>query len=262
MIGVFDSGVGGMTAAKAIEDLHPQLPLLYFGDLARSPYGSKSGKAITACCRRNMDFLLSQGAEAVVIACNSAAANAAATLRQEYAVPIIDVVSATVEKAAAVSVKGRIGIIGTRATVRSKVYEQRLTAVRPDCQLVSQACPLLVPLVEEDWSDKRETKMILRRYLHPLRERQIDALILGCTHYPLLGSLIQARMGRKVRLVDSSAEAARHLKEFLDKNPEIGSNMAEQRRQSRFFVSDSTGPVQRLADRIFGRPIHLEKVDV
>ncbi len=262
MIGVFDSGVGGMTVAKAIEDLCPQLPLLYFGDLARSPYGSKSVEAITACCRRNTDFLLSQGAEAVVIACNSAAAAGAATLRQQYAVPIIDVVSATVEKAAAVSTAGRIGIIGTRATVHSKVYEQRLEAVRPGCQIVSQACPLLVPLVEEDWLNKQETKMILRRYLHPLRERQIDTLILGCTHYPLLGGLIQARMGRKVRLIDSSAEAARHLKEFLDKNPEIGSNMAERGRQSRFFVSDSTGPVQRLADRIFGRPIHLEKVDV
>jgi glutamate racemase len=262
MIGVFDSGVGGMTVAKAIEDLCPQLPLLYFGDLARSPYGSKSAEVITACCCRNMDFLLSQGAEAVVIACNSAAASAAETLRQQYAVPIIDVVSATVEKAAAVSAKGRIGIIGTRATVHSKVYAQRLEAVRPGCQIVSQACPLLVPLVEEDWLNKRETKMILRRYLHPLRERQIDVLILGCTHYPLLGKLIQPRMGKKVRLVDSSAEAARHLKEFLDKNPEIGSNMAEQGRQSRFFVSDSTGPVQRLADRIFSRSIHLEKVDV
>lgn len=262
MIGIFDSGVGGMTVAKAIEDLCPQLPLIYFGDIARSPYGSKSPEVITDCCRRNTDFLLSQGAEAVVIACNSAAATASETLRQQYSVPIIDVVAATAEKAATVTTTGKIGIIGTRATIRSQVYEQRLEAIRPGCRIVSQACPLLVPLVEEDWLDKRETKMILRRYLHPLRQQQIDTLILGCTHYPLLGGLIQERIGRRVRLIDSSAEAARHLKEFLDKNPEIGSNMADDSRQSRFFVSDSTGPVQQLADRIFGRSIHLEKIDV
>ncbi len=262
MIGVFDSGVGGMTVAKAIEDLCPQLPLIYFGDLARSPYGSKSSEVITTCCCRNIDFLIQQGATVVVIACNSAAATAAETLRRQYTLPIIDVVTATVEKAAMASTAGRIGIIGTRATIRSKIYEARLTTVRPACRIASQACPLLVPLVEEDWLGKQETKMILRRYLYPLHQHQIDTLILGCTHYPLLGDLIQARIGKKVRLVDSSAEAARHLKEFLDKNPEIGSNMTEHERQSRFFVSDSTGPVQRLADRIFGRPIYLEKVDV
>ncbi|MGX9727787.1 MAG: glutamate racemase [Candidatus Electronema sp. VV] len=262
MIGVFDSGVGGMTVAKAIEDLCPDLPLLYFGDLARSPYGSKSPEVITECCHRNTDFLLSQGAEAVVIACNSAAATASETLRREYSVPIIDVVAAAVEKAAAVTVSGRIGIIGTRATVRSQVYERRLEEARPGCKIFSQACPLLVPLVEEDWLDERETKMILRRYLQPLRQQQVDTLILGCTHYPLLGRLIQTRIGRRVRLIDSSAEAARHLKEFLDKNPDIALNRAERGRQSRFFVSDSTGPVQQLADRIFGRPIHLEKADV
>lgn len=262
MIGVFDSGVGGMTVAKAIEDICPDLPLLYFGDIARSPYGSKSPEVITDCCRRNTDFLLSQGAAVVVIACNSAAATASETLRRQYSVPIIDVVAAAVEKAAAVTVSGRIGIIGTRATVRSQVYERRLEAARPGCKIFSQACPLLVPLVEEDWLDQRETKMILRRYLQPLRQQQIDTLILGCTHYPLLGRLIQTRIGRRVRLIDSSAEAARHLKEFLDKNPDIALNRAERGRQSRFFVSDSTGPVQQLADRIFGRPIHLEKVDV
>jgi glutamate racemase len=262
MIGIFDSGVGGMTVAKAIEDICPQLPLIYFGDIARSPYGSKSPEVITDCCRRNTDFLLSQGAVVVVIACNSAAATASETLRRQYSVPIIDVVAATVEKAAAVTDSGRIGIIGTRATVRSQVYERRIEAVRPGCKIFSQACPLLVPLVEEDWLNHRETKMILRRYLHPLRQQQIDTLILGCTHYPLLGKLIQCRIGRRVRLIDSSAEAARHLKEFLDKNPEIALNKAKSGQQSHFFVSDSTGPVQQLADRIFGRSIHLEKVDV
>lgn len=263
MIGVFDSGVGGMTVARAIEELCPQYPLLYFGDIARSPYGSKSPEVIAENCRRNTEFLLSQGAAVIVVACNSAAAAAGEVLRRQCTVPIIDVITATVEKAAAVTAGGsRIGIIGTRATVRSKVYEQRLESLRPGGAIVSQACPLLVPLVEENWLNKRETKMIVRRYLHPLRLAQIDTLILGCTHYPLLGRLIQERIGRRVRLIDSSAETARHLKTFLEQHPDLAAAISGSGRQSRFFVSDSTGPVQQLAARIFGRPIHLEKIDV
>ena len=264
MIGIFDSGVGGMTVARAIEQIYPQYPLIYFGDIARSPYGVKSPEAITACCRRNTEFLLSRGATVIVIACNSAAAAAAEILRQQYPVPMIDVVTAAAEKAAAVTTNNKIGIIGTRATVRSRVYERGIGAIKPGCTIVTQACPLLVPLVEENWLDQRETKMILRRYLHPLRLRQIDTLILGCTHYPLLSPLIQQRIGRKVRLIDSSVEAAQSLKTFLDQNPAVAAKIiphSPQQQNSRFFVSDSTAPVQQLADRIFGRPITLERTD-
>jgi glutamate racemase len=260
MIGLFDSGVGGMTVARALEELLPHYPLLYFGDIARSPYGSKSPEALSDYCRRNTDFLLQQGAKVVLVACNSAAATSAHILRAEYSVPILDVIGPATAKAAAVSRNGKIGLIGTRATVQSKVYEEGLNRLRPGCQIVSQACPLLVPLVEENWLDRRETKMILRRYLHPLQEQQIDTLILGCTHYPLLRSLIQRRMGKQVRLIDSSVEAAQHLRSFLAQHSPIDAHNSTGR--SRFFVSDVTIPVQQLADRIFGRPIHLEKIDV
>ncbi|RKX63662.1 MAG: glutamate racemase, partial [Tenericutes bacterium] len=255
MIGIFDSGVGGITVAKAIETFCPQSPLIYFGDIAHSPYGSKSPEIIMDYSRRNIDFLVKQGATAVVIACNTAAAVASEALRREYSVPIFDVVTATVERAAASTVNKKIGVIGTRATVRSKVYEQRIHAIKPDCRIVSQACPLLVSLIEENWLTKRETKMILRRYLYPLRLLQLDTLILGCTHYPLLSKLIQQRIGRKVRLIDSSREAALHLKAFLDRSPNIASGRASSNNQnkdekqktspfsshhpsSRFFVSD------------------------
>lgn len=272
MIGIFDSGIGGMTVAKAIEQLCPQYPLIYFGDITRSPYGSKSSEAIIDCCQRNTDFLLRQGATIIMIACNSAAATAAETLRRQYSVPMIDVVTAASKKAATVTRNERIGIIGTRATVRSKVYERSIKAIRPRSLVTSQACPLLVPLVEENWIDRRETKMILRRYLHPLRTRQLDTLILGCTHYPLLDDLIQQRIGRRVRLVDSSLEAARQLKALCNQNPDITnrncSSDGEQESScsphpnSRFFVSDSTASVQQLADKIFERHINLEKTNV
>ncbi len=261
MIGIFDSGVGGMTVARAIEHICPEFPLLYFGDIARTPYGSKSPETIVDYSRRNTDFLLSHGATVIVIACNSAASAATSILRSRYQVPILDVIMPATRKAADVTTNNRIGIIGTRATVRSGVYENRIREIRPDSKVISRACPLLVPLVEEGWLNRRETKMILRRYLHPLRLAQIDTLVLGCTHYPLLAKLIQPRIGKRVQLIDSSIEVAQYLKQFLNDNPDIQDRLLQHSAPSRFFVSDSTGPVRQLADRIFGRTMHLEKVD-
>jgi glutamate racemase len=269
MIGIFDSGVGGMTVARTIEQVCPQYPLLYFGDVAHTPYGSKSPETITSYSRRNTDFLLNHGAKVIIIACNSAAATSVDTLRAEYSVPIIDVITATTSKAAEGSRNRRIGIIGTRATVQSGIYEKQIKRVHPDCQVHAQACPLLVPLIEEGWLNRRETKMILRRYLHPLRQRQIDTLILGCTHYPLLTHLIRKRIGKKVQLIDSSIETARHLKSFLDNSPEITSNIKKKNKdrqphrieKNSFFVSDATPPLQKLANGIFGRNITLVKTN-
>ncbi|CAK8720395.1 glutamate racemase [Candidatus Electrothrix aarhusensis] len=269
MIGIFDSGVGGMTVARKIEQVCPQFPLLYFGDVAHTPYGSKSSDTIIGYSRRNTDFLLNQGAQVIVVACNSAAATSVDVLRAEYSVPIIDVITATSSKAAAGTLNGRIGIIGTRATIQSGIYEKQIKRVTPDYRIYGQACPLLVPLIEEGWLNKRETKMILRRYLHPLRQHQIDTLILGCTHYPLLTHLIQKKIGKKVQLIDSSIETAQHLKSFLDNSPEITSNIKEKfngyqphcLENNRFFVSDSTPPLQKLADGIFGRKINLIKTN-
>ncbi len=260
MIGIFDSGVGGMTVARAIEHICPEYPLIYFGDIARTPYGSKSSETIIDYSRRNTDFLLQQGATLIVIACNSAASTAATALRDQYPVPVIDVIAPAAERAAAVTGNNRIGVIGTRATVRSGVYERGIQAINPAARVISQSCPLLVPLVEEGWLNRRETKMILRRYLHPLRQQQIDTLVLGCTHYPLLSKLIRARAGKRVKLVDSSIEVALHLQAFLEKNPAIREKLLDKPSPSRFFVSDSTGPVRQLADRIFGRPINLERI--
>ncbi|MDD2464633.1 MAG: glutamate racemase [Desulfobulbus sp.] len=262
MIGIFDSGVGGMTVASAIETLCPGFPLVYLGDLARSPYGSKSPAMITEYSHRNTEFLLRQGAKIIVIACNSAASTASTFLRNHYPHTIIDVIYPAVKKAAEVSCSGRIGVIGTRATINSGLYEKRLQDARPQCTVYSQACPLLVPLVEEGWLARRETKMITKQYLRPLRDKQIDALILGCTHYPLLKKIIAPRIGRKVQIIDSSVEVALHLKVLLDNDPLLRDELYDPQTANRFFVSDLPSPVHGLASTIFGRTVLLEKIDV
>ena len=262
MIGIFDSGVGGMTVARAVEQYCPGFPLLYFGDIARAPYGSKSGPTIEAYSVENARFLIEHGAKIIVVACNSAASMALNALRRQVRLPIIDVIGPAVATAVRESSQGRIGIIGTRATVASGVYEQKIKELLPGATVSSQPCPLLVPLVEEGWLHKRETKMILRRYLHPLRCRQVDTLILACTHYPLLKHLIGPRIGRRTRLIDSSIETAKTLRAYLDDHPQLASELYDPNGTSRFFVSDLPPATVSLAARIFQRPIELEPAHV
>jgi glutamate racemase len=260
MIGVFDSGVGGMTVARAIEQLLPEYDLIYFGDLARSPYGSKSPETIIRYARQNTEFLISQGARLVVVACNSAASVASEILRQEFPHPLFEVISPAAEQATAATLNNRIGVIGTRATVRSGIYNQKIQALSSECTVYSQACPLLVPLVEEGWLRQPETKRILRRYLAPLKQRQVDTLVLGCTHYPLLKELIQPRIGRKVKVIDSSAALALHLKGYLDENPTMARSLSRKSRHLH-YVSDVTPAAQETANRVFQRQVELIQVD-
>jgi glutamate racemase len=260
MIGIFDSGIGGMTVARAVEQLLPGYPLLYFGDIARTPYGTKSPETIIEYSLRNTEFLLKKGATLIIIACNTASSVATEKLLKEFQVPIIEVVTPAAEKAAYKSRTGRIGVIGTRATIASNIYKRIITGLSPEYMVFSQACPLLVPLVEEGWINKRETKMILRRYLSPLKEMQVDTLVLGCTHYPLLKELIQTRIGSRVQLVDSSVETARKLHELLHSQPDLIAKGAEGEAKHTYYVSDLTDSVKNMAARIFGRPMELQHI--
>jgi len=260
MIGIFDSGVGGMTVARAVEMLLPEFQLIYYGDLARTPYGSKSPETITGYSINNAEFLLAHGAKAIIIACNSAASVASEILRQKFDVPIFEVITPAVDRAISSTVSGNIGVIGTRATIRSNIYDEKIKQKAPQFQVVSQSCPLLVPLVEEGWLDSRETKMILRKYLAPLKQKHIDTLVLGCTHYPLLKDLIQHRMGRKkIVLIDSSIEVAETLRTYLNETPTFRDTLSRGK-VNRYFVSDITQAAVNTAEKIFGRHIDLEKV--
>lgn len=262
MIGIFDSGVGGMTVARAIEQALPEQRLVYFGDLARTPYGSKSPETISRYSCQNIDFLLAKGAKLIVVACNSAASVAADRLRSSYQVPIFEVIGPAVAQAVAGSSHGRVGVIGTRATIRSGVYERLIQEQVPDFKVFSAPCPLLVPLVEEGWLDKRETKMILRRYLAPLKQQQVDTLVLGCTHYPLLKELIQRRIGKRVRVIDSSRALAAELQSYLAATPLLARSLSSHEEGGNlYYVSDVTEAASRIARRIFGRPMELLPVD-
>lgn len=261
MIGIFDSGVGGMTVARAVEQLLPDKRIIYFGDLARTPYGSKSPEAIRRYAIQNTEFLLENGAKIIIIACNSAASVAADLLQEKFDVPIFEVITPAIHQALGKTINNRIGVIGTRATIKSNVYESKITASSSKAKVFSQACPLLVPLVEEGWLAKRETKMILRRYLHPLKHKGVDTLVLGCTHYPLLKDLLSPRIGKRVAVIDSSTAVAAELKEYLRANQDIDQSLAEGG-ASLYYVSDVTDAARSTARRIFGREIDLKLVDV
>ncbi len=262
MIGIFDSGLGGMTVAHAIEKICPGFPLLYLGDLARTPYGSKSRERLIEFSWQNIDFLAQHGATLIVIACNSAASAAGEAMRRRFAFPFIDVIAPAVEAAIAQSENGKIGIIGTRATIASEIYQRCIAARTPSVTTYTQACPLLVPLVEEGWLNRRETKMIVKKYLHPLRRHQVDTLILGCTHYPLLKTLIAPRIGNQVHIIDSSIEVAKALKSYLMANEAIRARLYDPKKANRYFVTDLPAPLSPMANAIFGRSIQLEIVHV
>jgi glutamate racemase len=257
MIGVFDSGVGGMTVARAVEEALPGYPQIYFGDLARAPYGPKSPEKIIQYSRENSRFLLDRGARMIIIACNSAASVAADLIRDEFDVPVFEVITPAVSQAVNATAQGRVGVIGTRATIRSGIYERMIREASAEINVVSAACPLLVPLVEEGWLNRRETRMIVRHYLHPLKMKQVDTLVLGCTHYPLLRAIIQPRIGKKVKVIDSSVAVALELKAVVENDPQLAEKLAEGG-ESHYYVSDITEAARQTAARIFGRKIDLQ----
>lgn len=262
MIGIFDSGIGGLTVVREVLDKLSQYRIVYFGDTARSPYGPKSPKTIIDYAIEDTEFLLSQGAKIIIVACNSASSVAFEALKDRFPIPIFEVIRPAVEKTLRVTRKQRVGVIGTRATVGSGIYERLLKAVRPEIQVYSQACPLLVPLVEEGWLNRPETKRVVRKYLFQLKMMQVDTLVLGCTHYPLLKPIIRKKMGKTVQVIDSSQEVALWVDDYLNQNPEIASSLtpAEGGEGHRFFVSDLTPNFETIARHFLGRPIRLELV--
>ncbi|MFA7286370.1 MAG: glutamate racemase [Patescibacteria group bacterium] len=219
MVGFFDSGAGGLTVLKAVRARLPSLDVVYLGDTARALYGNQHPEAIQRYTREAAAFLVAQGATIIVIACNTASAVAAEVLRAELTMPVFDVSDASVAEALRVSKANRIGVIGTRTTIASKSHENLLRAACPEATIFTQPTPLLAPLVEERAWRYPEAMRILRRYLKPLKERHIDTLILGCTHYPMIAPQIQRIMGKRVKLVSSADAMANKLAQYLADNP-------------------------------------------
>lgn len=250
-VGVFDSGVGGLTVAREIMRQIPNERIIYFGDTARVPYGSKSKETITRYSRQIVNFLLEQQVKAIVVACNTASAYALDEIEKEIDIPMLGVVKPGAKIAAEATKNGKIGVIGTEGTIGSHVYSTYINEIKPEVTVLGKACPLFTPLVEEGlWQDP-VTDEIATRYLSELIDCDIDTLILGCTHYPLIRSTVGRIMGDNVTLVNPAYETARELKELLtaegllnEKKPELGNN------RYRFYVSDMADKFQTFANSI------------
>ena len=263
MIGVFDSGIGGLTVVRSIMDQLPDEPIVYLGDTARTPYGNKSSDTIIKYSLNNVEFLLRQGADVIVIACNTASSHAYAAISSHYGLPVFEVIGPGAQLAVERSRKMRIGVIGTRATIASGAYVRHIKALCPQASVFAAPSPLLVPLVEEGWQNKPETAMIVRKYLRPMKNRQIDTLILGCTHYPVLRNVIQRKMGANVALVDSAeAVAAKVAQHLRDEGRKCLSHGKAGQCQCRIYVTDIADQFQITARRILQRPLDIEHADI
>ena len=258
-IGVFDSGVGGLTVAKEIMRQLPGENIIYFGDTARVPYGNKSRETVTAYSRQIVEFLLGKGVKALVVACNTASAFALETIRNEVPVPIIGVVKPGARTAAKTTKNGRIGVIGTEGTIKSGIYNEFLTQINADISAYGKACPLFVPLVEEGWIDDPVTEEVVRRYMDSLLAEKVDTIVLGCTHYPLLKRTIGKVVGEEIRLVNPAHETACELRTILEEKKLCrGENEAV---HHRFYVSDGAEKFRDFANSILPCEI-IETKDV
>ncbi|MDP3964698.1 MAG: glutamate racemase [bacterium] len=258
MIGIFDSGVGGLTVVKEVMRQLPEYRFVYFGDTARTPYGNKSPETVATYALQDARFLLEQGAKMIIIACHTASSVAAEILKRELPVPVFEVTQPAIRQALAVTTKNRIGVIGTSATIASQVFQNGLRSRNRDIHVETQACPLFVPLVEENWMKRSETKIIAKRYLRPLKLKQIDTLVLACTHYPIMRQVIQQVIGKRVRLVDPAETVASQVKQYLLDHQGFEAELARDG-EDRFYLSDVTDKNKLNAERWLERRIVLRK---
>lgn len=251
-IGIFDSGVGGLTVMHQIMQVLPREQLIYFGDLARVPYGNKSRDTIVRYSIENTIRLLEKKIKLLVVACNTASAFSLPKLRELFHVPIVGVIEAGAERAVAISKTQQIAVLGTKGTIQSGAYQTAIQKLSPHANVIPIACPLLVPLVEEKWLTHPATRLIVKEYLRPIQNQEIDTVMLGCTHYPLLSSLIQEVVGSEVMLVDSASTCANQVKMILKERELLSKGLQE---PHRYFVSDEPDRFRSLAEHVFGYTI-------
>ncbi|HEU4643558.1 MAG TPA: glutamate racemase [Gemmatimonadaceae bacterium] len=258
-IGVFDSGIGGLTVVRELMCQLPHERIVYFGDTARVPYGPKSPDTVRRYSHEIATWLGEQGVKAIVVACNTATAHALDALRRDFPIPVVGVVEPGARAAARATRHKRIGVIGTAGTIASGAYDRAIRAIASDVVVIARACPLFVPLVEEGWLDSEATRLIARRYLDPIAAERVDTLVLGCTHYPLLKPMLAETMGEAVRLIDSAEETASETKRVLEARglaaPDGGVPV------HRFVASDAPDRFLEQGQRFLGTAIErVEKV--
>ena len=256
-IGIFDSGLGGLTVAKEIFRQLPYEDVIYYGDTARVPYGNKSKKTITKFSLENADFLKEYNVKLIIVACNTACSLSLQALKKKIDIPIVGVIEPAVKRAIQISKNGKIGIIGTNSTINSKAYDKKIKKIDKAMQVSSKTCPLFVPLVEEGWLNKDITYKIAKTYLDCFKKRNVDTLILACTHYPLLKNVISKVMGSKVKLVDSASEVAKVAKTTLKRIDSLSEK--KEKTSYQFYVSDEPTYFTKVGEKFLGRKINCAR---
>lgn len=256
-IGIFDSGIGGLTVVKEVVKLLPHEDIIYFGDTARVPYGIKSRETIIKFSLENTLFLLQKDVKMIVIACNTSSSFALPVIRKHFKIPILGVIMPGAKEAVYASKRGRIGVIGTRATIKSGAYEEEIHRLDPSVKVWSQACPMFVPIVEEGWVNDAIASKIAEKYLSGLKAKGIDTLILGCTHYPLLKTRIQAIMGKDVVLIDSAQQVASEVRQVLSGEGLLTKKTGKPVRE--YYVSDEVAIFEKVARRFLGAKLETVK---
>ena len=259
-IGIFDSGVGGLTVMREVVKQLPDENIVYFGDTARVPYGSKSQKTIIHFSEQIIRFLKTKGVKAIVIACNTASALSLDAVRDEFDIPIIGVVVPGARAAVSVSENKKVGVIGTEATVLSGMYSKVIKSMDPEIEVVEKACPLFVPLVEEGLRDHKVMGEIIEYYLESMKNTDIDSIILGCTHYPLIRHSISRYLGETIKIVNPAYEAARDLKDLLESKDILNSEKEHDEKQYQFFVSDEAEKFRGFANTVM--PFEIDHTNV
>jgi glutamate racemase len=260
-IGVFDSGIGGLTVVKRLATTLPNESIIYFGDTARVPYGSKSNSTVIEYSIQNTKFLLQKNIKALVVACNTASSIAIPDLKKMFDIPIIGMIEPGSRMALKKSQSKNIGVIGTRATVGNLAYSKEIKRLNGSAQVVEKPCPLFVPLAEEGWIKHQATFEIAEEYLKELREIGIDTLVLGCTHYPILTEVIQKVVGKNVSLIDSGVASSEVIKTELEKLGLLSD--AKSMGTQEYYVSDIPAKFKEVAELFLGREIeHVHKVDL
>ncbi|MBI9072464.1 MAG: glutamate racemase [Melioribacteraceae bacterium] len=260
-IGIFDSGIGGLTVVKRMFQFLPNENTVYFGDTARVPYGSKSNSTVIEYSLQDGKFLIDKNVKIIVVACNTASSVALDELSDKFNVPIIGMIEPGAKLALSKTVSGRIGVIGTNATVNNKAYSKELKKLNPKVEVFEKSCPLFVPLAEEGWLNHKATLLIAEEYLHELKEHNIDTLILGCTHYPILAEIIHKVMGPEIHLIDSGTAASIIVKDYLIENDLLSDE--NKNPVHNFYVSDVPSKFKEVAELFLGTEVeNLTKIDL
>lgn len=254
-IGMFDSGLGGLTVMRQLLKSAPKEHYVYFGDTARLPYGEKSREAIIRYSQQNASFLLKKSVKLIVVACSTASSCALDGLQESLDVPVVGMIEPGVDSALSATVSGRIAVLGTKGTIRSEAYKKAILKRNGEAMVISQACPLFVPLVEEHFQDHLAARLIVKEYMKPLKDQKIDTILLGCTHYPLLKHLICEEMGEEVQVIDPAEACASRIVSILDMHALHASENKPEDREHHFFVSDDPIKFQKLGEVFLGSSI-------